>query len=38
MGAAGRGIVEDRFSIAAMVRNTEALYRDVVGRGNIAAP
>jgi glycosyltransferase involved in cell wall biosynthesis len=37
MGRAGRKVVEDLFSLAAMVRATEALYRDVVGRGRLAA-
>jgi glycosyltransferase involved in cell wall biosynthesis len=32
MGRAGRKVVEDLFSLAAMVRATEALYRDVVGQ------
>jgi glycosyltransferase involved in cell wall biosynthesis len=38
MGLAGRKVVEDLFSLAAMVRATEELYRDVVGRSRIAAP
>jgi glycosyltransferase involved in cell wall biosynthesis len=32
MGLAGRALVEDQFSLASMVRATEQLYLDVVGR------
>ena len=32
MGLAGRKVVEDGFSLTAMVRSTEQLYREVVGR------